>query len=257
MIDTHTHIFSSDFDQEVEQVVKRANDDGVRAMVLPAIDSKTHQKLFDICDKFECCYPAIGLHPTSVNESYKQELDIVSSYYEKHKDNIIAIGEVGIDLYWSSEFLKEQKEAFAFQVEMSLKHDLPLIIHTRNAYDEMFDILSGYKSKPIRGVFHSFDQDIDIYKKMSIFDGFYFGVGGVVTFKKSTIYNSVAELPLEKIVLETDAPYLTPSPYRGKRNEPAYLKYIAQAISVAKGVSIEDIERATDNNARSLFNVNF
>lgn len=255
MIDTHTHIFSSEFNNEVEQVVKRANDDGVKAMVLPAIDSKTHQQLFDICNEFKCCYPAIGLHPTSVDATYKQELDIVDAYYKKHKDNIVAIGEVGIDLYWSSEFLKEQKDAFAFQMDMALEHDLPLIIHTRNAYDEMFDILNGYKSKPIRGVFHSYDQSVDTYKKMSNFDGFYFGIGGVVTFKKSTIYDSVAHLPLDRIVLETDAPYLTPSPYRGKRNEPSYLKYIAQAIATAKGISLDDVEKATDINAEALFSL--
>lgn len=255
MIDSHTHIFCEHFDGDLAEVIDRANGVGVGSMVLPGIDSKSHQTLFDVCDKYSCCYPAIGLHPTSVGEDFEMELQQVESYYDRYKQSIVAIGEVGIDLYWSSDFIVQQREAFAYQVEMAIKYSLPLIIHTRSAYDEMFDILIKYKSRGIRGVFHSFDQDEDIYKKMSIFDGFYFGIGGVVTFKKSIISQSVKVIPLERILLETDAPYLTPSPYRGKRNEPSYLEYIAHGVAEAKGIDVEIVRDVTMQNAKKLFKI--
>lgn len=255
MIDTHTHIFCKEFDDDLGEVMERAISNGVHSMILPAIDSRSHERLFEICEKYESCYPTIGLHPTSVDEGFKKELDTIESYFNRFKKDIVAIGEVGIDLYWSSEFLKEQKEAFAYQVEMALKHSLPLIIHTRNAFDEMFDILSGYRNQPIRGVFHSYDQNIEIYEKMSIFDGFYFGIGGIVTFKKSTISKSIEHIPLERVVLETDAPYLTPSPYRGKRNEPSYLKYILEEIAKIKGIEKKIVEDITEKNSKELFGI--
>ena len=255
MIDSHTHIFCEHFDDDLAQVVASAVENRVAKMVLPAIDSSSHASLFEIANKYENCYPTIGLHPTSVGLNFREELEIVEQYYEKYSDRIIAIGEVGLDLYWSDEFFDQQKEAFEYQVRMSLKYDLPLIIHTRNAYDEMFDILTKFKDEPIRGVFHSYDKSIEIYKKMSIFENFYFGVGGVVTFKKSDISKSIVDIPLEKLVLETDAPYLTPSPYRGKRNEPAYLAYIAKKIAELKGVDAELVENITHKNAESLFGI--
>lgn len=255
MIDTHTHIYCEDFVEDLDRIIQRAKENKVSLMVLPAVDSKSHQRLFDICEAHSCCFPTIGLHPTSVDANYYNELTIVENYFDKYKDKIVAIGEVGLDLYWSSEFIAQQKEAFVFQVEMAIKLSLPLIIHTRNAYPEMFDILSGYKSKAIRGVFHSYDQDIDIYKKMSIFEGFYFGIGGVVTFKKSIISQSIGEIPLERIVLETDAPYLTPSPYRGKRNEPSYLGHIAQKVATIKNMDLELVEQTTHANSVELFNI--
>lgn len=255
MIDTHTHIFCKEFDDDLSCIMERAVENGVHSMILPAIDSKSHERLFEICDKYKNCYPTIGLHPTSVDGDFKNELDTIESYFNRFNSNIVAIGEVGIDLYWSSEFLKEQKEAFAYQIEMALKYSLPLIIHTRNAFDEMFDILNGYRNRAIRGVFHSYDQNMDIYEKMSIFEGFYFGVGGVVTFKNSIISKNIEHLPLERVVLETDAPYLTPSPYRGKRNEPSYLKYISKEIARIKGIEIEKVESITEINSKNLFGI--
>ncbi len=255
MIDTHTHIFCEEFDLDRELVLRRAEEAGVQKMILPAIDSQTHDRLFEMCQSNNNCYAAIGLHPTSVNDSYMQELDIVQQYLHKYRSNIVAIGEVGIDLYWSSEFEKLQRDVFAYQIELAIKNSLPLIIHTRNAYDVTFDILTAYKSQGIRGVFHSFDQDIDIYKKMSNFGDFYFGVGGVVTFKKSTISKSIADIPTEKLLVETDAPYLSPVPFRGKRNEPSYLAHTIAKIAEIKDLSVESVADATHQNALNLFNI--
>ncbi len=255
MIDSHTHIFCEHFKDDVADVVASAIENGVTKMILPAIDSSSHDALFDITQRFDSCYPTIGLHPTSVGSNYKEELELVEQYYKRYSDSIVAIGEVGLDLYWSDEFFEQQKAAFEYQVQMSIRCNLPLIIHTRNAYDEMFEILLKYKSEPIRGVFHSYDQSIEVYEKMAIFEDFYFGIGGVVTFKKSDISKSIVDIPIERVILETDSPYLTPSPYRGKRNESAYLVYIAKKIAELKGIDTKTVEDITHKNAESLFRI--
>lgn len=254
-IDTHSHIFSSEFASDIDAVISRTLDKGVNKLILPAIDSSTHNKMFECVDKYPCCYAAIGLHPTSVRGDFLEELSIVENYLNSSR-KFYAIGEIGLDLYWSDEFFEEQKQVFIKQLDLSLKYSLPVILHTREAFNEMFEILSMPQYHNISGVFHGFSENMEIYKKMSIFENFFFGVGGVSTFKNSKLAEALYYMDINRILLETDCPYLTPVPYRGKRNESSYIPIIAEKIASIKGISIDEVAKITTLSAEKLFNLN-
>lgn len=254
LTDTHTHLFLKEFEDDREEVISHAKSEGVKYMLLPNVDSSTIDALHNTCEKFsDCCFPFIGLHPTSVKEDYKKELDIVVSSLSDKSIKHYAIGEIGIDMYWDKTFLEEQKDAMRFQIELAKKHDLPIVIHSRISVDIIIDILKEMKHSNLRGVFHCYPgnkEQAEIIKKL----GFKIGIGGIVTFKNAGLDKLVENIDLEDIVLETDSPYLTPTPFRGKRNESSYLKYIAQKVAELKKCSIEEVAEKTTNNAIELFN---
>jgi TatD DNase family protein len=251
-IDTHTHLYATEFDTDRQMVVERAISSGVSYMLLPNINSHTVEDMLRLCKVFpEHCLPMIGLHPTSVNEDYQKELAIVEACLPDKR--FIAIGEVGIDLYWDKTFLKQQLDAFSFQIDIARKHSLPLVIHCRESFEEIIKIVrEKFNGDAYSGVFHSFPGTAEQAKQVIDF-GFKIGINGVVTFKKSGQRELVEATPLEHIILETDAPYLTPVPYRGKRNESSYLTYIAQQIADIKKVSVAEVAKTTTNTARILF----
>lgn len=258
LTDTHAHLYDSAFDEDREQVIQRAAAAGVARILLPAIDSQSHERLFAAARQYpEQCRVLIGFHPTSVNNNpdFRQELQQVAGYLENPPSGVVfcGVGEVGLDLYWEKAFLAQQIEALEFQIDLALQYDLPLVIHTRDAWPEMIEVLSRYRERNIRGVIHSFSGTVDTYRAIKQIGEFVFGVGGVVTFKKSALYTVVEQMELSDLVLETDAPYLTPVPYRGKRNESSYIPYICATVAQAKGVSTETVEQVTTEAARRIF----
>lgn len=250
LIDTHTHIFLEQFDEDFDEVVARAKEKGVSKMLLPNIDSASLERLLMISNSDDLL-PMMGLHPCSVKENYLEELELVEN--EISSGNYIAVGEIGIDLYWDKAFKSQQMDAFARQIEIAKKYDLPIAIHTRDAFDEVFEVMDSNHEGILRGVFHCFTGDEKQAEKALSYDGFYLGLGGVLTFKKSGLDTVVKEIPLDRLMLETDAPYLAPTPYRGKRNEPSYVYHVAQKLADIKEMSIEGIAEATTKNANDLF----
>lgn len=250
MIDTHSHIYDKVFEADCSEVVARAQAVGVQRVILANVDIETITLLDEMADMhLDFCLKAMGLHPTSVNGNYQEELTVIKRALDK--GDYCAIGEIGIDLYWDDRFLKEQIAAFQQQVEWSLEMDLPVIIHIRKSFAEVFSVLAKFKTKP-RGVFHCFSGGIEEAKK-AVQMGFFLGIGGVVTYKNSTLLDIVRQIGIEHLLLETDAPYLAPVPYRGKRNEPAYMIEVAQTLASVFGLSIKQIDEITTNNARHLF----
>lgn len=252
-IDTHCHLYAEEFEADYSVVLSEANAANVEAIILPAIDSKSHQQLFALAEEKNWCYPLIGLHPTSVNDSYLDELQIVERYLSQNK--VYGIGEVGVDLYWSTNYKNQQIEAFDRQIQLALQHKLPLVIHSRDAFSEIVDVLKAYKGQPLFGVFHAFTGDVDTFRTIQTLGDFVVGIGGIVTFKNSGLAEVVKEIPLERIVLETDSPYLAPTPHRGKRNVPAYIPLIAAKVAQVKGVTVNEIADATNANARKIFKI--
>lgn len=261
MIDTHTHIYDSTFDEDREQVLERAREAGLTYLFLPAIDAQTHQAMFDLVRLDQTmCKPMMGVHPTSINkDNLEQELKAVEDFLAHPSkagvEKFYAVGEVGLDLYWSKDFLTEQIEALEFQFSLALKYDLPLVIHVRDAWDQMLEVLERYKDRGLRGIMHAFSGDYATYLKIKELGDFAFGVGGVVTFKKSAVAELVASMDINDIVFETDSPYLTPVPFRGKRNESAYVRYVAEKVSELKCLPVSEVERITDFNAKRVFGV--
>lgn len=252
-IDTHTHLFDEVFDTDRDEVIARALEAGVEKMVFPAIDSGSHGRLIKAVQAYNGCYAAMGLHPTSVNDNpeYKKELQIVRIYLESMPVRFVAVGEVGLDLYWSKNFLREQEEVLETQIEWAIEYGLPLIFHTRDAFPEMIARIRNYPG--LSGVFHGFSGTIEEYGILKGMGNFKFGIGGVLTFKKSFLPEVVKEMDLADILLETDAPYLTPVPYRGKRNESSYIPFIAERIAQIKKIEVETVADATADNAEKLF----
>ena len=250
-IDTHTHIYLPEFDDDRPVMMQRAKESDVEITIMPAIDSTTHKVMLEVESAFENCYSMIGLHPCSVNQDYGKELQIINDYLAKRK--FVAIGEIGLDFYWDKTFTKEQYEAFQHQIEVALHHNLPIVIHSRNAIDECIDVVS--KHPGIKGVFHCFSGNEEQARKIMEMD-FMLGIGGVVTFKNSGLDKVIEKIGLSHVILETDAPYLAPVPYRGKRNEPAYTKLVAEKLSALCKCSIEEIAELTTENARKLFKLN-
>ncbi len=253
MIDTHCHLYSEDFDVDIEAVVKRANDIGVKKFYLPAIDMGCTERMNAIEKKFPAtCFSMAGLHPCHVKENYKSEINHVKSLLQQRK--FVGIGESGLDFYWDKTFVKEQYECLEIQIELALEYSLPLILHTRNATQETIDVIQKYKGTTLRGIFHCFGGTISEANQI-IEAGFYLGIGGVVTYKNAGLAEVLKEIDMQHVVLETDAPYLSPVPVRGKRNESSNLKYIAEKIAEVKNISFLEVERITTHNAEKIFGV--
>jgi TatD DNase family protein len=252
-IDTHTHLFLEQFKDDREDVIKRAIDSGVYKLLLPNIDSKSIDDLKETVKLFpDNCYPMIGLHPTSVDNNFTTELDLVKN--ELKSGEYIAVGEIGIDLYWDKTFIKEQQQAFATQLDLALEYNLPVVIHARESFAEIFEVLDNYRGSGITGVFHSFTGTLEDANR-AIDMGFMIGFNGILTFKNSGLDKIAEQVDIKHILLETDSPYLAPTPYRGKRNESSYVINVGNKLADIKGISIEDVARITTENAERLFNI--
>ena len=252
-VDTHTHLFVTEFDIDRADAVRRAVDAGVGTLCLPAINGESLPSLMAMCDEFpSVCHPMIGLHPTELGDDYEAVLDRMYDIL-KSDDRFVAIGEVGLDFYWDDTRKREQQEVFRKQIEWALETGLPLAIHSRSAFDELYAVMDDYRGRGLSGVFHCFSGSEEEALKLLSFDGFYLGIGGVVTYKKSTLPDVLKCVPLERVVLETDSPYLAPVPKRGKRNESAYVPYIADFLAALYGCSVEQVAAVTTANARKLF----
>lgn len=253
LIDTHAHLYLSEFDEDRSNAVINAQKQGVEKILLPNIDSTSIPGLKALAAEFpRQCLPMMGLHPTSVKSNYLEELQI--AYNELQQNQYIAIGEVGIDLYWDTTFYPEQVNALKTQIQWSREFNLPLVIHSRNSMDEILNVFDEENPETLKVVFHCYSGNLEQAKKITGW-GFYLGIGGVVTYKKSGLDQIVKEIPLEYLVLETDAPFLSPVPYRGKRNESAYIPNIAEKIAEIKHCSQQDVAQATTLNAINLFNL--
>lgn len=246
-IDTHSHIYLPEFD-DVKEMMQRAAEVNVQTILMPAIDTSTHEQMLQIENSFENCFAMMGLHPCSVNQNYASEIDSINVYLSKRK--FIAIGEIGLDFYWDKTFTDQQYEAFHEQIKIALGNQLPISIHSRNATDECIEVVQQYPE--LTGVFHCFSGNVEQAKKI-MDTGFYLGIGGVLTFKNSGLDKVMAEVGLSKVILETDAPYLAPVPHRGKRNEPAYIPLIAEKLAIVCQSSINDVAQITTENAKNLF----
>jgi TatD DNase family protein len=248
MIDTHSHIYLPEFDQDLELVLEKAKTAGIIQILMPAIDSSTHEKMLEVENKYIGCLSMIGLHPCSVNQDYTAEIQIIKEYLRKRK--FVAIGEIGLDFYWDKTFTEQQYQAFTEQINLALQYKLPIVIHSRNAIDECIEVVTRFPE--LTGVFHCFSGTLEQAKKI-ISIGFMLGIGGVVTFKNAGLDKVLDQIGLDNIILETDAPYLAPVPYRGKRNEPAYLSYIIGKLKAITNKTEEEIDQATTSNAKKLF----
>jgi TatD DNase family protein len=252
-IDTHTHFYLDEFDNDRAESIERAKLSGVEIFLLPNIDSLSIDALLNLAETHpDSCLPMVGLHPTSVKENYREELQIVESHLSKRK--FYAIGEIGIDLYWDKTFLGQQQIVFRHQLKMAKVANLPVAIHTRNSFEQAFSIVHEEAGSNLRGVFHCFPGNLLQAKQVTDL-GFFLGIGGVVTFKNSGLQQVVKEIPLEFIVLETDAPFLAPEPYRSKRNESSYIPLIAEKIAALKDIPAAEVARITTSNAKRLFNL--
>lgn len=259
LIDTHSHIYDEAFDDDRKEVVERAVAEGVERIILPAIDGESNERLFDMCREYgDYVVPLMGLHPTSVNDNprWREELAEVEQLLENPPQGVArfyGVGEIGLDLYWSRDWQVEQTEAFRAQLDMALKHDLPIVVHTRDAWEEMAAIIEEYSGKGLRGIFHAFSSDVAMYERLREYGDFVFGIGGVVTFKKSALAEVVKAMRLEDLVVETDAPYLTPVPHRGTRNESSYVRFVATKIAELQGVDYDVVAAQTTLNAKRIF----
>lgn len=251
LTDTHTHLYSEEFKDDLDVVMQRAQEAGVAKFYLPAIDSTTHKAMLDIEERYPGCVAMMGLHPCSVKENFEEELGIVKKYLDKR--NFVAIGEIGLDFYWDKTFVPQQYEVFKTQMRWALERAIPIVIHARDSLDECIETVKPFVNKGLRGIFHCFGGT-DAQAKAIIDLGFYLGIGGVFTFKKANMPEVLKDISLEHIVLETDAPYLAPVPFRGKRNESSYIKYVAEALAAAKKISVEEVAEITSANAEKIFN---
>lgn len=252
-IDTHSHLYDEAFASEEDSAVERAKEAGVNRIIFPDIDSQSREAMFAFADRHPgVIFPCLGLHPTSVDANWQDELSRMESFIGR---DIWAIGEIGLDCYWSKEFLKEQQEVMRIQLETAAKNDLPVIIHSRESTDLIIKLLKDCKHLAPRGVFHAFSGSIETYRELQKLGDWYVGIGGVLTYKKASIAETVREIPLDRILLETDSPYLTPVPFRGKRNESSYIPYIAARLAEITGKDIHEVAETTTANARKLFRI--
>ena len=251
IIDTHTHLYLKQFKEDIDLVINKSLEIGVKKFIFPAIDSSHFDDMHDLKNKYpDDIHLMSGLHPTSVKENYKEELEFVVNSLMSH--SYVAIGEIGIDLYWDKSFLNEQQEAFEFQIRLAIKNDLPIVIHCREAFDEIFEILDKENCSKLRGVFHCFTGTLEQASR-AIRLGFKLGIGGVVTFKNGGIDKFLHQIDLKHIVLETDSPYLAPVPYRGKRNESSYIIHVLEKLSEIYKLPKDLIADYTTKNAEKLF----
>ena len=253
LIDTHCHIYLPDFDEDRQDMILRAEKERVERFLLPAIDSGTHKQMLSVENQYsKKCRSMMGLHPCSVKENYVDEIRIVENYLAE--SGFVAIGEIGLDFYWDTSFTAFQYKAFRHQIDLALSNDLPIVIHSRNSIDECVQVVAEKQKGNLKGVFHCFSGSRE--QAASITDlGFYLGIGGVLTFKNSGLAEVAREVDMGKILLETDSPYLAPVPFRGKRNESSYLKYVVRKLSEVKEISEEDVEEITTTNAKELFRI--
>jgi TatD DNase family protein len=252
-IDTHSHLYDEAFAGEEDAAVARAAESGVNRIIFPDIDSQSRDAMFDFADRHTgVIFPCLGLHPTSVGADWQKELSHMEAYLDR---SIWAIGEIGLDCYWSKEYLKEQQEVMRIQLEMAAARDLPVIIHSRESTELIINILKECKHLGLRGVFHAFSGSIETYRELQKLGDWYIGIGGVLTYKKASIAETVREIPLERILLETDSPYLTPVPFRGKRNESSYIPHIAARLAELTSHDISLVAETTTSNARKLFGI--
>lgn len=254
MIDTHAHIYAEEFDHDRPEMIKRALDVGVGHIILPNVDSESLPRMLELEAAYPSfCHASIGLHPTSVKENHEEELALVRSELERR--SYIAIGEIGIDLYWDKTFINEQLIAFRTQLDWALEYKLPVIIHVRDSMQVTLEALEPYRGKGLRGIFHSFTGDDRDVAAILSFGGFLFGINGIVTFKNTHLRELIPQMGINNIVLETDAPYLSPVPYRGKRNESAYLPLMVDTLATALNQKAEYIDHKTTENALRMFNL--
>ncbi|MGB8193858.1 MAG: TatD family hydrolase [Chitinophagaceae bacterium] len=251
LIDTHCHLYLADFEPDTQFIINRAREAGVSRMYLPAIDSSELERLLALEKAFPGeCIAMMGLHPCSVKENYEEELRLVESQLRQRK--FAAVGEIGLDFYWDVSFADQQYEAFRRQIKWAMELDLPIVIHSRNSIDDCIRVVSENKDGNLKGIFHCFSGSAE--QARQIIDlGFYLGIGGVITYKNAGLAEALKDIPLDTMVLETDAPYLTPVPFRGKRNESSYIKYVAQKLAEVKGVSVQEVAAATTANAQNIF----
>jgi TatD DNase family protein len=250
MVDTHAHIYLPEFSGDRADIITNAREAGVKQILMPAIDSRTHGDMLALEAQFGECISMMGLHPCSVNADYQQELNLVKDHLDQR--DFIAIGEIGLDFYWDTTFKDQQYDAFHRQIEIAIQKNIPIVIHSRNSTEECVEVVKQYKE--VRGVFHCFSGNLEQAQQISSLN-FMLGIGGVVTFKNAGLDKIISEVGINDIILETDAPYLAPAPFRGKRNEPSYLKFIIEKISAITGKSVQEIEAITTANARRLFDL--
>lgn len=267
LIDTHSHLYEPEFDADRDEALARAAAAGVERLLLPAIDSESHERLFALCRRAPGrCIPMMGLHPTSVNDNprWREELALVERLLDAPPEGIgrfCAVGEIGLDFYWSRDFITEQREAFVAQLRMAWRRGLPVAIHTRAAWEEMTLLIeeecarARSEGASLRGVFHAFSEDEACYRRLRACGDWLFGIGGVVTFKRSQVAAAVPAMELGDLVLETDCPYLTPVPHRGERNESAYVRFVCERVAELKGLPADEVARRTTASAKRMFSL--
>ena len=252
MVDTHSHIYLEEFDEDRSEVVRRALSAGVRHMVMPNVDMKTFDSMVQTCRSYPACTSmAMGLHPTSVDAGFREQLAEVAAAFDRYP--FVAVGEVGIDLYWDKTYEKQQRKALDVQLSLALEHDLPVVIHCREAFEEIFQVLEPYKNTHLRGIWHCFTGTKEEARRALAFSNFLLGINGVVTFKKSALPEVLRDIPLDRMVLETDAPYLAPVPHRGQRNETAFVKDTLLKLADILGEQPEYVAETTSANALKVF----
>jgi TatD DNase family protein len=253
LIDSHSHIYLVDFDNDRPSLMERADKAGIISILMPAIDSSTHENMLTIEAQFpQKCKSMMGLHPCSVLGNYDTELNVVEKYLAEKK--FIAIGETGLDFYWDLTYKQQQYDSFQRQIAWALEYDIPVVIHSRNSIDECIDVVRKNQNGRLKGVFHCFSGNLQQAKQITEL-GFYLGIGGVLTFKNAGLDSVLKDISMQHVILETDAPYLAPVPFRGKRNEPAYISYVVQKLAEITGNSSEEIAEITTNNTKKLFRV--
>lgn len=259
LIDTHCHVYDEAFREDMPQVIKRATDAGLELLLLPNINPDTLPGLLNVCSLWpDLCRPMIGLHPEDLSDDFHSQLSELKSILDRDQADsglrqYIGIGETGLDLYWDKSRLDDQIESFRIQIEWALEYDLPIVIHSRDSFAQLYNVMCDYRNSGLRGVFHCFSGSTQEAQALMEFGGFMFGIGGVLTFKKSTLPEVLSQIPLSRVVLETDCPYLAPAPMRGKRNEPSFLPFVAERAAQVYGLPVDQIAQITNANARTLF----
>jgi len=252
-IDTHTHLFSDQFKDDVDQVIEKALGLGVEKFYLPNIDLASINRMYEISDRYpENCFPMMGLHPCSVKEDYQEVLPKLKAELDSGR-SFSAVGEIGLDYHWDLTFKEQQKEALRIQIEWAKEKKIPIVLHTRNSFDDTLEIVQELNDENLSGIFHCFTGTVEEAEKVFELENFYLGIGGVITFKNSGVDKIVAQLPIEKLLLETDSPYLAPTPFRGKRNESTYIPNIAQKVADTMNLTLEQVAKHTSDNAKKIF----
>ena len=253
-VDTHTHLYMPEYGDGCDDAVRRAVDAGVSKLILPDVDSTVRESVFSMASRFPgTAFPCLGLHPTEIPDGWREEVDRLMKY--RDTGGIVAIGETGMDFHWRKDNAAVREEVFRIQLDLALELDIPVIVHNREATEYTLNILKDYRGRGLRGVFHAYGGSYETFRELQKLGDWYAGIGGVVTFKKASIAETVKDIPLDRILTETDAPWLTPVPFRGQRNESSYIPYIAEKIALQKGTSLEAVAEATCRNAENLFGI--